>query len=151
MNWYSEITQDLGSLPQFLGYYETELIDARAEVKLGGSLEKNISALPGIVEHRFTQLQEIEAILNYMNIRLRGIKYKHFKDFKEAHALALTARELDKYVDGEQEVIDYEILINEVALMRNKWLGIMKGLENKQWMAGHVVKLRSVGLEEVVI
>ena len=27
--------------------------------------------MPGIVEHRFNQLQEIEAILNYLNIELR--------------------------------------------------------------------------------
>jgi len=51
-------------------------------------------------------------------------------------------RDAEKYVDGEDEVIDFETIINEVALLRNRWLGIMKGLEAKQWQMGHIVKAK---------
>ena len=53
--------------------------------------------------------------------------------------------------DGEDEVIDYETLINEVALLRNKWLGVMKGLDTKQWQLGHIVRLRTAGMEDISI
>ena len=33
--------------------------------------------------------------------------------------------------------------------MRNKWLGIMKGLEAKQWQLGHITRLRTAGMEDV--
>lgn len=151
MDWYSKISNDLNQIPAFLAFYEDELLEARKEVKLTGGLEKSISSLPGIVEYRFNQLQEIEAVLNYLNIQLRALRQSYFKKYLEKNARALSAREADKYVDGEQEVIDYEVLINEVALIRNKWLGIMKGLENKQWMTGHVVKLRTAGMEDIVL
>ena len=39
--------------------------------------------MPGIVEQRFNQLQEIEAILQYMNIELRRLRPKHFKKYLE--------------------------------------------------------------------
>ena len=46
-------------------------------------------------------------------------------------------------------MIDFETIINEVALLRNKWLGIMKGLDTKQWQMGHIVRLRTAGMEDI--
>ncbi len=104
-----------------------------------------------ITEHRFNQLQEIEAVLNYLNIQLRKIRKKHFQKYLENYNRALTSRDAEKYVDGEDEVIDYETIINEVALVRNKWLGLLKGIESKNFMLGHVTRLRTAGMEDVVI
>jgi uncharacterized protein YfdQ (DUF2303 family) len=114
-------------------------------------VEKNLAALPGHTEHRFNQLQEIEAILNHLNIQLRQIRRKHFQKYLEHYARALTSRDAEKYVDGEQEVIDYETIINEVALLRNRWLGIMKAMESKNFMLGHIVRLRAAGMEDIVL
>jgi hypothetical protein len=147
--WYSRVVANLGEIPDFIAHYERELDQARAEVRLGGLVERNIKELPGITEHRFNQLQEIEAVLNYLNIQLRKIRRRHFQKYLEGYARALTSRDAEKYVDGEDEVIDFETIINEVALLRNKYLGILKGLDSKQWMSGHIVKLRTAGMEDI--
>lgn len=149
--WYSRITSDLGAIPDFIAHYEKELDDAKKECRIGGLIERNIKELPGLTEHRFNQLQEIEAVLNYLNIQLRKIRRKHFQKYLEAYARALTSRDAEKYVDGEDEVVDFETIINEVALLRNKWLGIMKGLETKQWQMGHIVRLRTAGMEDITV
>jgi hypothetical protein len=149
--WYSRVVASLTALPDFISHYEQQLLDAKKEVSVYGNIEKNLAGLPGITEHRFNQLQEIEAVLNYMNIQLRKIRTRHFKKYLEGYSRALTARDAEKYVDGEDEVIDMETLINEVALLRNKWLGIMKGLESKNFMLGHVTRLRAAGMEDVSI
>lgn len=149
MNWYNKITQDLSVIPDFITHYEKELSLAKQEVKIYGNVEKNIAGLPGVTEHRFYQLQEIEAVLNYLNIQLKKIRRKHFQKYLEAYNRALTSRDAEKYVDGEDEVIDFETIINEVALLRNRWLGIMKGLESKNFMLGHVVRLRAAGMEDI--
>ena len=150
-NWYTRVSQNLTVIPDFISHYENELISAKQEVKVYGNVEKNIAAIPGHTEHRFNQLQEIEAVLNYLNIKLRQIRRKHFQKYLEAYNRALTSRDAEKYVDGEDEVVDFETLINEVALLRNKWLGIMKGLEAKQWQMGHIVRLRTAGMEDITI
>ena len=149
--WYNRVVSDLGNIPAFINFYEDELIQAKFECGIKGNLEKNIANLPGITEHRFNQLQEIEAVLNYLNIQLRKIRRKHFQKYLETYARQLSSRDAEKYVDGEDEVIDYETIINEVALLRNKWLGVMKGLESKNFMLGHVVRLRTAGMEDIVI
>ena len=151
MNWYTRITQNLGVIPDFITHYEAELISAKQEVKIYGNVEKNIAAIPGVTEHRFNQLQEIEAVLNYLNIQLRRIRRKHFQKYLEAYNRALTSRDAEKYAEGEDEVIDMEVLINEVALLRNRWLGILKGLEAKHWQMGHIVRLRTSGMEDITI
>ena len=149
--WYSKVVADLSNIPDFISHYEIELDEAKRDCKVGGLIEKNITALPGITEHRFNQLQEIEAVLNYLNIQLRKIRRKHFQKYLEGYARALTSRDAEKYVDGEEEVVDFEVLINEIALLRNRWLGIMKGLEAKQWQMGHIVRLRTAGMEDITI
>ena len=149
--YYNRIVNDLGAIPSFINYYESELEEAKRECHVKGIVEKNITALPGITEHRFNQLQEIEAVLNYLNIQLRKIRRRHFQKYLEGYARALTSRDAEKYVDGEEEVINFEILINEVALLRNKFLGIMKGLEAKQWQMGHIVRLRTAGMEDIQV
>ena len=149
--WYSRVTASLGAIPDFIQHYEQELDEARKEVGVYGNIEKNLANLPGITERRFNQLQEIEAVLNFLNIQLRKIRKKHFQKYLEGYARALTSRDAEKYVDGEDEVIDFETIINEVALLRNKWLGIMKGLESKNFMLGHVTRLRTAGMEDASI
>ena len=150
-NWYTRVSQNLNVIPDFISHFENELLSAKSEVKVYGNVEKNIAAIPGVTEHRFNQLQEIEAVLNYLNIKLRQIRRKHFQKYLEAYNRVLTSRDAEKYVDGEDEVIDYEVLINEVALLRNKWTGIIKALESKNFMLGHVVRLRTAGMEDISI
>ena len=149
--WYSRVTSSLSAIPDFIAYYEHELQEAKRECRIGGYVEHNIKELPGITEHRFNQLQEIEAILNFLNIQLRKIRRRHFQKYLEAYARQLTSRDAEKYVDGEDEVIDFETIINEVALLRNRWLGIMKGLDTKQWQMGHIVRLRTAGMEDIQV
>jgi hypothetical protein len=151
MNWYTRVVDNIANLPDFIEHYNRELESAKYECSIKGVVEKNISSLPGITEHRFNQLQEIEAVLSYMNIQLRKIRRKYFQKYLESYQRALSSRDAEKYVDGEDEVIDYETLINEVALLRNKWLGVMKGLDTKQWQLGHIVRLRTAGMEDVSV
>ena len=133
MGWYSEISRDVSKITDAVNYFENELQQARQEVKLKGNVEKAAAEMPGIVEHRFNQLQEIEAILNYLNIELRRLRSSLFKKYLENYQRSLSSRDVEKYVDGERDVVDYEKIINEFALIRNKWLGLLKGLDQKQW------------------
>ncbi len=149
--WYSEVSRNINKIPDAIAYFESELLDAKKEVKLSGNVERASSAMPGIVEHRFNQLQEIEAILNYLNIELRRLRSSYFKKYLENYQRALSSRDVDRYVDGEADVVDYEKIINEFALMRNKWLGVLKGLDQKQWQITNIVKLRVAGMEDASV
>lgn len=148
---YNQVVKNLALLPNFITYYEKELDDARNDCGIVGSVEKQVQRLPGVTEHRFNQLQEIEAMLNFMNIQLRKVRQKHYKKYLESYAKALSSRDAEKYADAEDEVVDFEVLVNEVALLRNKFLGVIKAIESKNFQLGHIVRLRAAGLEDITI
>jgi len=148
---YRQVINNISFLPQFISDYENELANARQECRITGVLESNLKTLPGITEHRFNQLQEIEAVLNFLNIEIRKIKQKHYKKYLETYAKALTSRDAEKYAYADSEVIDYEKIINEIALLRNKYLGIIKALEQKSFQVGAIVRLRTAGLEDAAL
>lgn len=151
MGFYSNIAKDISFIPDAIDYYNTELEQARIECRLTGNIEKAAASMPGVVEHRFNQLQEIEAILEFLNIELRRLRSQHFRKFLENYQRALSSRECEKFVDGEADIVDFEKIINEFALLRNKWLGIAKALDQKQWQITNIVKLRVAGMEDATL
>ena len=109
--WYNKVVADLSKIPDFIRHYEKELDEARKETYINGSLERAAANLPGITEHRFNQLQEIEAVLNFLNIELRKIRRTYFQKYLEGYQRALSSRDAEKYVDGEDDVIHFETFI----------------------------------------
>ncbi len=149
--WYNKVVGDLSNIVDTITYFEKELNDARYECRIKGSLEKSSSALPGITEYRFNQLQEIEAILEHLNIELRKVRSITFRKYLESYNRQLSSRDAEKFVDSEQDVIDLTHLTNQFSLLRNQYLGIMKGLDQKSWQIGHITRLRTAGMEDIVI
>ena len=146
--WYNKVSKDISYIPDAVDHFNAELIEAKSDARIAGNLEKAAANMPGIVEHRFGQLQEIEAILEYLNIELRRLKSQHFRKYVESYQRALSSRDCEKFVEGEADVVDFEKIINEFALLRNKWLGITKALDQKQWQITNIVKLRVAGMED---
>ena len=146
--WYGQVSANLGKIADCITFYESQLEEARVECGLAGNIEKNATRIPGIVEHRFNQLQEIEAILEFLNIQLRKVRSKFYKRYLENYQRALTSNDVKNYIDGEQEVVDMANVVNVFALLRNKYLGLMKAIDAKQFQINNIVKLRVAGLDD---
>ena len=130
-NWYTKVSKDISLIPECIKHFEAEFQQAKKECSIWGNLEKASASMPGVVEHRLNQLQELEAILEYLNIEYRRLRSKTFKKFLENYNKKLSSRDADKYVDGDADVVDLAKIINEFALIRNGYLGITKGLDQK--------------------
>ena len=113
VNWYTEVSKDVNKIPDCIKHFEAELLQAKKECSIWGNLEKASASMPGVVEHRFNQLQEIEAILEYLNIEYRRLRSKTFKKFLENYNKKLSSRDADKYVDGDTDVVDLAKIIND--------------------------------------
>lgn len=147
--WYRKITSNMAEIVGAIEYFEKQIDEARFECSMKGILEKHSREMPGIVEHRFNQLQEVEAILEFLNTEMRKLRATTFRKFLENYNKALSSRDADKFVDGEQDVVDLQYLINDFSLVRNKYIGIIKALEAKGFQINNIVKLRAAGLEDI--
>ena len=148
-SWYRKVTGNLWEIVNAISHFEQQLAEAKFECSMKGNLEKQSRDMPGIVEHRFNQLQEVEAILEHLNTEMRKLRSQKFRKFLEAYNKALSSRDAERYVDGEQEVVDMQYLINDFSLVRNKFIGLIKALEAKQFQINNIVKLRAAGLEDI--
>jgi hypothetical protein len=152
--WYNKIAfngDDLSPLIDCLQYFEGQFDQAHAELKVSGYLAKEAAELPGLTAYRYNQLQELEAILHYLNIKLKATRGRTFRRYMEAYNKSLSSRDADKYADADPEVTELETLINRVALIRNQFVGVIKGLETKHWQLGSIVKLKVAGFEDAQI
>ncbi len=148
MQWYNRCRDDMSLLPDMVEFFNKQLADAQTETKIRGSLEKNSQDLPGIVSHRFNQLQEIESVLKFLNVKYDKMRSDHYRRYLERYNRELSDRSIEKYIDGESDIVDMNNLINEVALVRNKYLGIMKGLDAKGFSLGNITRLRIAGMND---
>ena len=148
-SWYRKVTANMGEIVNAISHFEQQLAEAKFECSMKGNLEKQSRDMPGIVEHRFNQLQEVEAILEHLNTEMRKLRSQTFRKFLENYNKALSSRDAEKYVDGEQSVVDLQYLINDFSLVRNKFIGVIKALEAKQFQINNIVKLRAAGLEDI--
>ena len=146
--WYSKIQDDISVLPDAIDFYQKQLESAWVEARIVGSVEKSAQELSGITAYRFGQLQELEAILKLLNIKYDKIRSDHYRRYLERYQRELTDRAIEKYIDGEEDVIGMSTLINEVALVRNKYLALIKGLDVKQFQISNIVRLRIQGMED---
>ena len=90
-------------------------------------------------------LDDVEDIVN---------KFKDKIEYNYQNGKRISNKYSKFYLMKQQEQkVDYilEKIINEFALLRNQWLGITKGLDQKQWQITNIVKLRVAGMEDADI
>ena len=149
--WYNKVVDNLSEVASAIEFYNNELSIAQKESRITGSIEKNAQELSGIMCHRFNQLQELEAILKYINIKYDKLRSECYRKYNERYERELSDRSIEKYIDGENEIVTMAMLINEVSLVRNRYLGLIKGLDVKQYQISNIIKMRIVGLETATL
>lgn len=146
--WHWIIKDDKSKIVDLIEYFDKELEEARNEVKRVGIIEKISQDLPAYHETRYAQLQQMETVLEFLEQEMKALEAEKFKHFLEHYKRQLSSTDCKKYVDGDKDVVELSLVIAEVALIRNQLVGIVKSLEMKAFQIGHIVKLRTSGIED---
>lgn len=152
--WYSKIaeTEDLSPIADAFVYFDDQYEEARKEMSPNGRrIEDLAKTLPGIVEHRWGQLQEIEAILKLLELRLDRAKGAARRRYLEHYERSLSERMAEKYADCDPDVTAFAELIIQVSLVRNKFVSLTKGYEYLHFQLSNITKLRVAGIEDATL
>jgi hypothetical protein len=152
--WFARILADPDNyqlVQDALDYYQEQYEEAQKEIKpTRGTLLWNIAVnIPSTVEHRFGQLQEIEAILKLLEIKYEKLFVEKKRNFLEHYQRQLSPQVAGEFADVDIDVIAIRELIQTVALTRNLFQGIMKALEYMHFQMGNMVKLKQAMIEDV--
>lgn len=149
--YFQAIKQNDNALPQALEYFNNEYEEARKEVKLEGKLTKCVSELSSHFEYRYSQLQEIEAILKHFEIKLSQKKSALYQKYLENYQRALSSSDIKIYIEGQPEIVAIQQIINEIALVRNKFISLSKGFETANFQASNLSRLYASGCDTVIL
>jgi hypothetical protein len=153
--WYGRVIRDpdnhdivLEACDHFEGLYE----EARNDLKTSGArIEKLAADLPGLTEYRWGQLQEIEAILSFLETRENKAKAEKMRHYLEHYDRTLSDRTAEKYADAHDEVQTIRIVRQQVAHVRNLFMGILKKFEALNYQLTNITKLRAAGIEDATL
>jgi hypothetical protein len=154
VQWYYKITKDPNDFYEPLGdaieYFHNQYEEARKELKpqRGHNMAEYSADLAGVVEYRYGQLQELEAILEFVKIQYDKIRGERKRNFLEHYNRQLTDRQASERADIEIDVLVIREFIQQVALVRNLYLGISRGMEVLHYQLSNITKLRIAGLED---
>lgn len=152
MSWFSKVKSDITTIPECVEYFEQQVKEGLLDLDTSGvRLEVIHRQLPSRMAYRYNQLQEIEAILEHFNTLLGFERSSAYKRILETNKRALTSRDIEKYTDCEPNVRVYAEIINDVALVRNKFLGLTKGYECLNFQIGHISRLRIAGMDDATL
>lgn len=158
ISWYRRIIQAKISDDVILDacdHFEREHAEAVAEVDLAAMRGIRVSEwqkrIPGIIGYRYGQLEEINDIVGYLDIRdteVRGLRRRHYLEHYER---TLTATTVEKYVEADAEVIALRLLRSHVLNIRNKFTALFKQLESLHYQLISLAKSLAAGVEDAVM
>lgn len=147
-NFFTEIKKDISKIEEFIAYYNNEYEEASKETLISGNVVEQSKQLPHLMTYRFTQLQEIEAVLKYFEILRDEAISKAFQKYSNGSMKLLSATEKKYYIQGDADVIAFENFVNSVAFLRNKFISITKGFDCKNYAMSNIIKLKVAGVED---
>lgn len=149
--WHRLISKDKNKIMDFLDYFEKEIEEAKKEIKISGLLVNVIDSLPSYHDVRYSQLQDVESVLEVLENEIKAKKTEKYKQFLEHYKRNLSSTDVNRYVEGDPDVVALYELVTEISYIRNKLFGIVKSLEMKHYGLGNVTKLQCAGMENVRI
>ncbi len=157
VSWYRRIINapagNYDPLFEAIDWYSDQYDQAQNDVTLrkGMRLFEMESRIPGLTAYYYALLQELEAIHVWLELQHDQVLQKHRRHYIEHYARDLKDRQVEAYASAEGEVVAMKMLINELSLVRNKFMGIMKSLEYAHFQLGNLTKLRTAGMEDATI
>ena len=139
-----------GPLGEAIDYFYQQYDEAAEEIrpKRGELIADKARNMAGMMEYRYGQLQELDAILKFLEIHYDKVKGDKKRNFFEHYNRQLSERLSDQYADIEPDVVVVREFIQQVALVRNLFIGVTKGLETLHFQISNLIKLRSAGIED---
>ena len=146
---------DAELFPQLLSIitkYEKYVEEAEPLFKIDGKkLEEVCRTLPKNLVVYDRHYHEMKTLEEWMMVKREKIQSKLWKKFLEGYPRALAAKDIQMYIQGDPEYVEFTEIILEVANIKAKLQSLVKAFENMSWMLGHITKLRIAELQDVVL
>jgi len=152
--WFRKITEDkndltpvIDAMEAFQREYEGGLPHLQVR---GRRIAEVASEIPSYIEYYNTKMLEVDMILKYLEQLVEERTVEKTMWYMSHYNRALSESTAKRYAEVHEEVMDLKRIVSEVAVMRNQFLSLTKGLDTLHYQIKNIVTLRSVGFEDAV-
>jgi hypothetical protein len=149
INWYVEVKKDNSKLTNALNNFNDRYNEILPMIKIQGRLSEQEAQLGYLVSVVHGDWSQLVAIHEHFDILLKKTRSDLYKKYLETYARQLSSNDVKNYIDGDNTVMGFQSIINEIVLVQNKYEGLSKGLESKNFQLNNITKIKSMGLDLV--
>lgn len=97
------------------------------------------------------RISEMKALEEYYYIVIAKIESAHWKKYNEKYSRALSTKDIQAYIAGEEDYVSAKELSLEVSFVKNQLDQVLDALNGMSFMINNITKLRVAELEDVVL
>lgn len=132
--------------------YETALIESEGDVVIAGKTLEDANKEQGILLVKYARLHaEARNVVRLLEARGESIRARKHKDVKRTSDLALNDRTIDKYVEGDQDVLDHVALIIEVRALEEKLAAVVEAIKMRGYALNNITRARVESVHMAVL
>lgn len=154
MSWFRKISadpSDFSPVADALEYFQQEYEEGREELKLRGRKITDVAAnLPGLIEYRYAQYQEVETILTYFEKLEEKAIIEKTQWYMANYPREIRENIARKYAEVHDDVMPITKIKFEIVMVRNNFLALFKAIEAAHYQVRNVVLLRTSGFDDAM-
>jgi hypothetical protein len=143
---------NLGQLIPFIDRYEQLILDIEPYFDLNGKrLEAQCKDLPHYMSKYDQSYQELKSLEEWLVSKRDKVAARLWKKYTEGYSRALTSKDIQMYIAGEKDFVEFTEFILEIGNLKGKFQSIVKSLEQMGWMLSHITKLRVAEMQDAIL
>jgi len=148
----AEVSADITRVIKIIEAADEYLDNAEDQVTFDFKrLEETSKQHPKNLYRTSKYLNEMKALEEFFDAKLKEIESKHWKKYNEQYARALSTRDIQAYIAGEPDYVQMLELKLEVVYMKRQFESLHEALITMGFQIKNITDLRVNELQEAVL
>jgi hypothetical protein len=154
MRWLQRIVADpnnLGIILDAVDHFQREYEEGKQILQVKGQkIEVKLTRIASEIEYYYSRYQEIEMILAFMDKRVDREVVTQTQNYMDHYNRKITEQTAKKYAEVHDDVLILTDTRVVVAMVRNDFMALFKGLETLSFKLKDIVELRKAMLDDAI-
>lgn len=152
MSKISELGPKFENLLKMLLDYDKELDNAESQLKITGKrLEMANSENSAFLHFYDARRVELRTLVKFFEMEELRVRSSLYSNYKTKSSIALSEREINRYVDNEDKYVHIHSLLLEVQEMYELYQTVVNAFTSRNYTLNNITKIRVASLEDVEI
>jgi DNA-directed RNA polymerase subunit F len=154
MRWLQRIVNDAKNLELVLdavAHFQREYEDGKSILQVKGQrIEVKLTRIASEIEYYYATYQEIEMILAHMDKQVEREIVDQTQNYMDHYNRKISEQTARKYAEVHDETLVLAAVRMQVAMVRNDFMALFKGLETLSFKLKDIVELRKAMLDDAM-